>query len=94
LKYPSEFRREAFELVRTSGRSREEVAQSRWIRDNSLRNWINTERDRRERKPDPDGLTESERSELKRLRGLTAQQWMDMEIRRQAAAQFGRETMR
>jgi transposase len=64
------------------------------ISDNTLRNWINAERDRRERDSDPDALSESEREELKRLRKLTAQQAMDMEILRKAAAYFARETTR
>jgi transposase len=63
-KYPSEFRREAVELVRTSGRSRAEVARSLGISDNSLRNWVNADRERRERDADPEALTESERAEL------------------------------
>ena len=93
-KYPSEFRREAVELVRSSGRSRAEVARSLGISDNTLRNWINADRDRRERDADPNALSESEREELKRLRKLTAQQAMDMEILRKAAAYFARETSR
>jgi transposase len=93
-KYPAEFRREAVELVRTSGRSRAEVARSLGISDNSLRNWVNADRDRRERDADPEALTESERAELKRLRRENAQQRMDMEILRKAAAYFARETTR
>jgi transposase len=93
-KYPSEFRREAVELVHSSGRSRAEVARSLGISDNTLRNWINADRDRRERDADPNALTESEREELRRLRKLTAQQAMDMEILRKAAAYFAKETSR
>jgi transposase len=93
-KYPSEFRREAVELVRTSGRSRAEVARSLGISDNSLRNWVNADRDRRERDADPEALTESERAELKRLRKESVQLRMDMEILRKAAAYFARETTR
>ena len=93
-KYPPEFRREAVELVRSSGRSRAEVARSLGVSDNTLRNWINADRDRRERDADPDALSESEREELKRLRKLTAQQAMDMEILRKAAAYFAKETTR
>jgi len=93
-KYPAEFRREAVELVRSSGRSLAEVARSLGISDNTLRNWINADRDRRERDADPNALSESEREELKRLRKLTAQQAMDMEILRKAAAYFARETSR
>lgn len=93
-KYPAEFRREAVELVRSSGRSRAEIARSLGISDNTLRNWIVADRERAERDADPEALSESERAELKRLRKLTAQQAMDMEILRKAAAYFARETTR
>ena len=82
------------ELERSSGRARAEVARSLGISDNTLRNWINADRDRRERDADPEALTESERAELKRLRKQTAQQQIDMEILRKAAAYFARETTR
>ena len=42
----------------------------------------------------PEALSESERDELKRLRKKVAQQEIDMEILRKAAAYFARETMR
>jgi transposase len=93
-KYPPEFRREAIELVRSSGRSRVEVARSLGISDNTLANWINAERERRERDADPEALTESERAELRRLRRENAQLQMDMEILRKAAAYFAKETTR
>jgi transposase len=93
-KYPPEFRREAIELVRSSGRPRVEVARSLGINDNTLRNWMNDDRDRRERDADPEALTESERLELRRLRRENAQLQMDMEILRKAAAYFARETTR
>ena len=93
-KYPIEFRREAVELVRSSGRSRAEVARSLGISDNTLRNWINADRERRDRDADPNALSESERDELRRLRKENAQQRMDMEILRKAAAYFAKETTR
>ena len=93
-KYPPEFRREAVELVRSSGRSRAEVARSLGISDNTLRNWVNAEAVRRDRDADPDALSESERDELRRLRKENAQQRMDMEILRKAAAYFAKETTR
>jgi transposase len=93
-KYPVEFRREAVELVRSSGRSRVEVARSLGISDNTLANWINADRERRERDADPESLSESERAELRRLRRENAQLQIDMEILRKAAAYFARETTR
>ncbi len=43
---------------------------------------------------DPDALSESERDELRRLRKKTAQQEIDLEILRKAAAYFAKETNR
>lgn len=93
-KYPSEFRAEAVELVRTSGRARAEVARSLGISDNTLRNWVLADRDARTRAEDPDGLSETERAELARLRRENADLRVDREILRKAAAFFARETTR
>lgn len=93
-KYPPEFRREAVELVRTSGRPRAEIARSLGISENTLANWVVADRERRERDRDPEALTESERVELRRLRRENAQLQMDMEILRKAAAYFAKETNR
>ena len=93
-KYPAEFRREAVELVRSSGRPVAEVSRSLGIAEGTLWNWVTADREARERDGSPDALSESEREELKRLRKLTAQQAMDLEILRRAAAYFARETGR
>lgn len=93
-KYPPEFRREAVELVLSAERSVAEVARSLGMSDKTLWNWVNDERLERERGRDPEALSESERDELKRLRKEVAQQKIDMEILRKAAAYFAKETMR
>ena len=93
-KYPPEFRSEAVELVRASGRPRAEVARSLGISDNTLRNWVLADREARARAEDPDGLSESERVELGRLRRENAELRLDREILRKAAAFFARETTR
>jgi transposase len=93
-KYPAEFRREAIELVRSSGRARAEVARSLGISENTLANWMRADQERRERDADPNALSESERDELRRLRKENVQQRMDMEILRKAAAYFAKETTR
>jgi transposase-like protein len=46
-KYPPEFRVEAVELVKTSGRPRVQVARSLGISDNTLRNWVQADREAR-----------------------------------------------
>lgn len=93
-KYPPEFRAEAVELVRSSGRPRVEVARSLGISDNTLANWVNADREARSRAEDPDGVSESERAELARLRRENAELRLDREILRKAAAFFARETTR
>lgn len=93
-KYPPEFRREAVELVKTSGRSRVEVARSLGISDNTLANWVNDDREAQARAADPSGLTETEREELRRLRKEVIDLRTDREILRKAAAYFARETTR
>jgi transposase len=59
-----------------------------------LWNWVKLDRDEAERLADPNALSESEREELKRLRKKSAQQEIDLEILRKAAAYFARETSR
>ena len=93
-KYPAEFRREAVALVKSSERGVAEVARSLGIAEGTLWNWVKADREAAERAADPDALSESEREELKRLRKRAAQQEIDLEILRKAAAYFARETNR
>lgn len=92
--YPVEFRREAIELVRSSGRTRAEVARSLGVSDTALANWVRADELARVREEDPEGLSESERDELKRLRRENLELRTDREILRKAAAFFARETIR
>ena len=93
-KYPDEFRHEAVELVRSSGRSMADVARSLGISDATLGNWVSADREARARAADPRSLDENERAELNRLRKENAELKMDREILRKAAAFFARETHR
>ena len=93
-KYPPEFQREAVELVLGSGRSITEVALSLGIKRGTLGNWVKAAREAQDRSADPDGLSESERVELQRLRRENIELRADHEILRKAAAYFARETMR
>lgn len=93
-RFPPEFRREAVELVLTSGRTIKEIADSLGISDGTLGNWVRLQRDAEARAADPDGLTESEREELKRLRKEVTDLRIDREILRKAAAYFAKETTR
>ncbi|MBX7070642.1 MAG: transposase [Microthrixaceae bacterium] len=93
-KYPEEFRREAVQLVKSSGRPAAEVARSLEIAEATLWNWVKADRERAARDADPEALSESERAELRRLRKESAQLRVDNEILRKAAAYFARETNR
>lgn len=93
-KYPDKFRKDAVELVATSGRPVAEVARSLGIAEATLWNWVRAARDTAERAGDPAALSESERDELRRLRKENLELRTDTEILRRAAAYFARETIR
>lgn len=93
-KYPEQFRRDALELVESSGRPIAEVARSLGVAEGTLWDWVHAARDAAERAADPDSLSESERDELRRLRKANLELRTDKEILRRAAAYFARETMR
>ena len=87
--YPSEFREQMVELVR-SGRSPEELAREFEPSAQSIRNWV-SQADRDEGRSH-DGLTSAEREELRRLRRENRRLRQEREILAKAAAWFARET--
>jgi transposase len=93
-KYPLEFREEAVALVLSSERSIADVARSLGISDRTLWYWVADARKQDARDNDPSALSVEELAELKRLRKENAQQKIDMEFLRKAAAYFAKETMR
>ena len=80
--------------MKSSGRSRADVARSLGISDTGLAKWVQADREREAREANPDGLSESELDELKRLRKENLELRTDREILRKAAAYFARETIR
>jgi transposase len=87
--YTPEFRRRMVELVR-SGRQPEELAEKFEPSAQSIRNWVvQADRDDGRR---ADGLTSTERDELRRLQRENKTLREERDILKKAAAWFARET--
>ena len=92
LPYPPEFRAEAVRLVRSGGRTPEQLARDLGCSSQAIRNWVrqaDLDEGRRQ-----DGLTSAERAELARLHRENCVLREEREILRKAAAFFARQTTR
>jgi transposase len=87
--YTLEFRLEAVRLLRSSGRSVPQLAKELGVSPQTLRNW-STQLDIDEGKAE--GLSSSEREELRRLRREVKVLTEEREILKKAAAFFAKES--
>ncbi|MER6076549.1 transposase [Streptomyces sp. NPDC001817] len=92
-RYTPEFRRDAVELVRSSGRNVTEVARELGVSPEGLRGWV--KQAKVDRGEGPDGaLTTAERDELRRIRRELAEVKKANEILVKAAAFFAKEIVK
>ncbi len=87
--YSQQFRREAVELLRRSGRSIPQLAEELGCSSQSLRNWSGQIDVDAGKAP---GLTSDEREELRRLRRELRTVTEEREILKKAAAFFAKES--
>ena len=94
-KYPEQFRRDAVELVRSSGRSLREVGKELGVNHETLRNWVTAaKRAEAGQRAGAESISADEREELRRLRKKVAELELEKEILRKAAQYFAKETGR
>lgn len=92
-RYSPEFKRDAVELVRSSGRNVTEVARELGVSPEGLRGWV--KQAKADRGEGPAGaLTTVERDELARLRKKDREQQQTIEILKKGLAFFAKESMK
>jgi transposase len=87
--YPPEFRAEAVELIRSGTKSFSQLSRDLGVSDQTLRNWVrqvDVDTGRRH-----DGLTTSEREELRRLRAENRTLRMERDLLKKAAVFFAKD---
>lgn len=94
--YSEDFRRDAVELVRSSGRTLRDVGRELGVNHETLRGWVNAAKRADEQRAGRSGadrgeLSGVERDELRRLRRKVAELELEKEILRKAAAYFAKE---
>jgi transposase len=92
-RYTPEFKRDAVELVRSSGRNVTEVARELGVSPEGLRGWVKQARVDRGEGP-AGALTSDEREELRRVRRENADLKKANEILVKAAAFFAKEIVK
>src|SRR5690349_16583072 len=87
--YPPEFRAEAVELIRSGAKTMRALSRDLGVSDQTLRNWIkqaDVDAGRRH-----DGLTTSEREELRHLRSEVSTLRLERDLLKKAAVYFARD---
>jgi len=88
--YPEEFRARAVDLARSSGKKQKDVARELGVSANALREWVKrADLDTGRRS---DGLTTSEREELRRLRRENKILAEERDILKKATAFFAKQS--
>src|SRR5687768_10927709 len=88
-KFTGEFKRDAVELVRTTGRPIAEIARELGMYDSTLGNWVKQDRiDRGE----AEGLTSDERARLRELEAENAKLRMERDLLKRTVAFWVQET--
>jgi transposase len=94
-KYPEQFRRDAVELVRSSGRTLRDVGRELGVNHETLRNWVQAAKRAEQGWVAGDRgngeVSVDERDELRRLRKKVAELELEKQILRRAAAYFAKE---
>ena len=85
-RFTAEFKRDAVELVRTSGRPIAEIARELGIYDSTLGNWGNWVRQDRIDRGEQDGLTSDEQPRLRELERENARLRMERELLKRTVA--------
>jgi transposase len=87
--FTAEFKRDAVELVRTTGRPIAEIARELGIYDSTLGNWVRQDRiDRGE----AEGLTTEERTRLRQLEAENTKLRMERDLLKRTVAFWVKET--
>jgi transposase len=87
--FTKEFKRDAVELVRSTGRPIAEIARELGIYDSTLGNWVRQDRiDRGEQ----EGLTTEERTRLRQLEAENAKLRMERDLLKRTVAFWVKET--
>jgi transposase len=88
-RFTEEFKRDAVELVRSTGRPIAQIAQELGIYDSTLGNWVRQDRiDRGE----AEGLTTEERARLRQLEAENAKLRMERDLLKRTVAFWVKET--